>query len=164
MLKSAYVSLVLLLATLCPAAKPAFRIGPRLTYGIPYSVYEQNDSAFGVTRVIDQQPYVATGLEVEYGPLFMFRFGLELAQVRFFTHGGADIVAFPLGANVTIEPPVNWRLLPYAFVGGHFGTDFVGRTTLGDSLTMVAPMEQSVRAGIGGRFALTPRIDLYTEI
>jgi len=63
-----------------------------------------------------------------------------------------------------IEPPFKWRVLPYAYFGGELVPFSFGSSSLVDSNTVVASPGRHLRAGIGGRFALTPRIDAFAEV
>jgi hypothetical protein len=147
------------------AGSPELRLGPCITYGIPWTEMQFSDSAGNrIFGAVEEQPYVATGVEAEYGPVVLFRFRMEVAQVRFYTHGGLDFVSFPLGGEVSVEPPFGWRFRPYLFVGGEYASNFLGNSTLVDSTTMIAPPVGSLRAGVGGRFALSRRVDVYGTV
>jgi hypothetical protein len=145
---------------------PGFLLGPRITYFIPYGGMESYDSAGRLLlRTIEKQPYVALGVEAECGPFFrVLRVKTELAHVRFYTHGGLEMLTFPLGADLSIEPPVWWRFRPYAYFGGTLTSGIIGRSSLEDSLTLAVPEEEYVRAGVGFRYALNSRIDVFTEV
>jgi hypothetical protein len=145
---------------------PGLRIGPRITYFIPYGGMESYDSTGRLLlRTIEKQEYVALGVEAEYGPLLrVLRVRTELAHVRFYTHGGLEMLTFPLSADLSVEPPVSWRFRPSAYFGGTLTSGILGSSSLEDSLTLAVPEEEHVRAGIGFRYALNPRIDIYTEV
>ena len=57
-----------------------------------------------------------------------------------------------------------WRFRPYAYFGGTLTSGIIGRSSLEDSLTLTVPEEEHVRAGVGFRYALNPRIDVFTEV
>ena len=71
---------------------------------------------------------------------------------------------FPLGGDIIAEPPFRWRVLPYVYFGGELVSLDFGNSSLADSNTFIASPGRHLRAGIGGRVALTPRIDAFAEI
>ena len=154
---------------LSAAAEPlGLRIGPRLTYN-PNSSVESfcgpNDTlGLNPLNVVTDQPYISAGLEAEYGPFLLFRVRAEVAQVRAYTSGGVDVTLFPLGGDIMIEPPFNWRVLPYAYFGGELVPFNFGSSSLVDSSTVIASPGRHLRAGIGARVAITPRIDAFAEV
>jgi hypothetical protein len=154
---------------LIAAAEPlGLRIGPKVTYNPNTAVesyYGPSDTlGLNPLHLVTDQPYVAAGLEAEYGPFLLFRLRAEVAQVRAYTSGGANITLFPLGGDIIIEPPFNWRVLPYAYFGGELVPFSFGSSSLVDSSTVIASPGRHLRAGIGGRVALTPRIDAFAEV
>jgi hypothetical protein len=144
------------------------RIGPRLTYSSNTSVesYLFPGDTLGLhsENLITDRRYISAGLEAEYGPFLAFRVRAEIAQVRAYTTGGVDVTLFPLGGDIIVEPPVGWRVLPYVYFGGELVPLSFGNSSLGDSNTFVASPGHHLRAGIGGRVALTPRIDAFAEV
>jgi hypothetical protein len=144
---------------------PELRIGPRITYFIPTGGMESYDSTGRLLlRTIEKQPYVALGVEAEWGPfLRVLRVKTELAHVRFYTHGGLELLTFPLSADLSVEPPLRWRFRPYAYFGGTLTSGIIGHSSLEDSLTLPVPEEEQAQAGIGFRYALKPRMDIYAE-
>ncbi len=145
---------------------PGFRLGPRITYFAPYGGMESYDSVGRLLlRTIEKQPYVALGVEAEYGPfLRVLRVKTELAHLRFYTHGGLELLTFPLSADLSIEPPVRWQVRPYAYFGGTLTSGIIGHSSLEDSLTLPVSAEEQVQAGIGFRYTLRSRMDIYTEV
>ena len=159
----------IMLIALCIApmtAAPEFRIGPRVTGNHPILGPTAWQDSLGriLLNVVVDQPYWATGLELSYGPFYGFGLRAELAQVRLFTHGGAQVVLMPYGADLTFEPPVHWRVLPYCYFGGQISTNPPYNSSLIDSVTQILPDEGHVHGGLGVKFRLTPRIDLVGEV
>jgi hypothetical protein len=169
MSKTTIILVAVAVSVLIAAAEPlGLRIGPRLTYNPYTSVesYYSSDDTLGLhpLNLVTDRRYISAGLEAEYGPLLLFRLRAEIAQARVYTSGGMDVTLFPVGGDIMVEPPVRWRLLPYAYFGGELVPFSFGGSALEDSTTVVASPGRHLRAGIGGRFALTPRIDLFAEV
>jgi hypothetical protein len=110
-------------------------------------------------------PYWAAGLEAEYGPIWLFRVRLDLAEARVFWAGAGAIALFPaMGLDLMCEPPVHWRLVPYVWGGGqvirYFGDQ--GHNVLDPRF--ITGTERHIRAGVGARFVLTKTVDLFCEV
>jgi hypothetical protein len=153
------------------------RIGARVTekWGGYSEAYYHDTSASGqpdyIYCITYGAPYRAVGVEVEYGPLWVFRGRMDIAELQFFDHetgdpsalGGRAFSIFPtLGADIFIEPPVRWRALPYVW-GGCQVTAYGGRPDIPDPRFIYGP-EVHIRAGIGVRYSLTRRFDAFGEI
>ncbi len=159
------------------AASPAFRLGARVTekWGGYCDAYYYDTTASGTPDYVYVISYAAgyraVGLEAEYGPVWIFRGRLDLAEMQFFHHtrgdpaalGGRAFVMFPtLGADIFIEPPFRWRVLPYIW-GGCQVTAYGGRPDIPDPRFLFGP-EVHIRVGTGVRYALTRRVDAFGEI
>ncbi|MGC9111801.1 MAG: hypothetical protein ACP5JB_08100 [candidate division WOR-3 bacterium] len=116
--------------------------------------------------------YRGFGIEGEYGPVWLFRCRLSIAEMQFFHRakgqndptsiGGFAVALFPsLGADISLEPPFRWRLLPYVW-GGLNATVYGGKPELHDFRFLFGP-EIHARAGIGVRYQLTRTVDISTE-
>lgn len=171
-----HIGLLFGLATVA-VASPAFRIGVSATekWGGYCQAFYRDTTASGrqdyVYCITYAAAYRAVGIEAEYGPLWWFRGRLNLAEMQFFDHipsdpsaiGGHAFVIFPtLGADLSIEPPFRWRVLPYVW-GGCQLTAYGGATEIPDPRFLFGP-EVHVRLGLGVRYSITRRADAFAEV
>jgi hypothetical protein len=157
------LSVVCVLSSTVAFARPALRVGLGVTTELAGDGLVYLDSAgieFG--RVTFRDPWVGPAIELEYGPVWAFRFRTELAHLRFMYAGGCGLLLFPdVGMDVLVEPPLAWRVKPYLWVGGRwFG--YWGDQGYFDP-RFVSPDVYSVSAGLGGRFAFTNRLEVFVE-
>jgi len=145
-------------------AGPSFRIGTKLTghLGESYSQWEDSAQTL-VVREVYEKTFVGPTVEASYGPAWGFLSGrLDLAQVSVFTSGGAAFRLFPmLGLDLMAEPPVGWRVKPYVWIGVR--TTGYTETSTPSLFEFQHDSETHWRAGLGGKFRLTRRIDLFAE-
>jgi len=147
-------------------AGPQLRLGGRVTAHMSGFQVTYPDTAQNLQyRMTYDDPYWAAGLEAEYGPIWLFRVRLDLAEARMFWAGAGAIAVFPaVGLDLMCEPPVHWRLVPYVWGGGQM-TKYLGDqgpTVLDPRFITVT--ERHVRAGVGARFALTKAVDIFCEV
>jgi hypothetical protein len=114
-------------------------------------------------REIYEKTSVGPAVEASYGSVFGVLTGrLDLAQIDVFTAGGAAYRLFPmLGLDLMAEPPTQWRVKPYAWVGmrtaGYTQPPFSG------VYEFYHDSETHWRGGLGAKYALTHIIDLFAE-
>jgi hypothetical protein len=159
------------------AASPTFRIGVSATekWGGYCEAFYRDTTASGtpdyVYCITYDAAYQAVGIEAEYGPLWLFRGRLNVAEVQFFEHrpgdpsanGGHSFVIFPtFGADLAIEPPFHWRVLPYVW-GGCQLRAYGGTPDIPDPRFLYGP-EVHVRLGLGVRYSITRWADALMEI
>jgi hypothetical protein len=146
-------------------AGPAFRIGTKVTWH-----GDAGSSRYGYNQFMEPDLVVSYGeefigptVEAEYGPLWDVLSGrLDIAQVSVFTSGGAAFRLFPtLGLDLMVEPPTQWRLKPYAWVGART----TGYAEMPSTRIPTTQHDSEVhwRGGLGGKFRLTRRLDLFAE-
>lgn len=151
---------VCLVLTGIALAGPAFRIGTKLTTHLGESYSSSGDTTM---RVVYDKYSVGPAVEASYGPVLGLLTGrLDLAQVDVFTSGGAAFRLFPmLGLDVMAEPPMRWRVKPYAWVGvrttGYTQPPFTG------VYEVYHDSETHWRGGLGVKFSLNHRTDLFAE-
>jgi hypothetical protein len=169
MSKTTIILVAVAVLVMVASAEPCgLRIGPMATYSV--ITWEGTDFFPGETlgprslTLVDARSYASGGLEAEYGPFLFFRLRAEVAEVRAYTTGGVDVTLFPLGGDIIAEPPVRWRVLPYVYFGGELVPLSFGSSSLADSNTYIVSPGHHLRAGIGGRVVLTPRIDAFAEL
>jgi hypothetical protein len=147
------------------AAGPGLRLGLKATWqpGLGSSAW-YDSTGKELLRVSYGEQFVGPTLEAEYGPLWGVLSGrADLAQVCIYTSGGSAYRFFPaFGLDVMVEPPLGWRLKPYLWGGGRA----VGYARLPEAEvpTFMHDAELHWRAGLGGKFALTPRLELFAEV
>ena len=155
--KTAGVCLVLAGVAL---AQPTFRIGTKLTTHLGDAWSSSGDTT---VREIYEKTSVGPAVEASYGSVWGFLTGrLDLAQIDVFTAGGAAFRLFPmLGLDVMAEPPTRWRVKPYVWVGvrttGYTQPSFSG------VYEFYHDSETHWRGGLGVKYRLTSRIDLFAE-
>ena|GEM_PF-841809 len=153
------VGLILVLAGITQA-EPAFRIGTKLTTHLGESWSSSGDTT---VRVVYDKYSVGPAVEASYGPVLGVLTGrLDLGQVDFFMSGGGAFRLFPmLGLDVMAEPPTQWRVNPYAWVGvrttGYKQAPFTG------VYEVYHDSETHWRGGLGVKFSLNHRTDLFAE-
>jgi len=156
--KTAGVCLVLAGVAL---AQPTFRIGPNVTWHGGESYMDVLDSTGRtIARVIYERFSVGPAVEASYGPVFGVLTGkLDLAQVSF-ASGGTGFSLFPmLGLDLMAEPPTQWRVKPYVWVG----VRTAGYTQSSSVYEFHPDAETHWRGGLGVKYRLTSRIDLFAE-
>jgi hypothetical protein len=156
------LSVVCVLSPTVALARPALRIGVGVITELSEGYERYYDSAgIELAQVTYEDPWIGPGVEVEYGPVWAFRFRSELAQLRLMYAGGGALTMPGVGLDVMVEPPLPWRLKPYLWGGGRWAAYW------GDQGHFDARFEHhyvyNLRAGIGGRFALTKRLEAVAE-
>ena len=153
--KTAGVCLVLAGVAL---AQPTFRIGTKLTTHLGDAWSSSGDTT---VREVYEKTSVGPAVEASYGPVFGVLTGrLDLAQVDIFTSGGAAFRLFPmLGLDLMAEPPTQWRVKPYVWVG----VRTAGYTQSSSVYEFHPDAETHWRGGLGVKYRLTSRIDLFAE-
>ncbi len=147
-------------------AEPGFRIGAKLTWrsdaSSSYVVYDRLGEPLVV--VGDDREFVGATAEVVYGPVWDVLSGrIDLYQIRVHPDDGRfEFFLLPmLGLDLMAELPVDWRVKPYVWAGA--------RTTAYTASSASYPFEfrdgwgTHWRGGLGARFTLTRRIDLFAE-
>ncbi|MBN2464892.1 hypothetical protein JXD38_04635 [candidate division WOR-3 bacterium] len=147
-------------------AGPSFRIGTKLTWHGAEAYSESLDTTGApISRTVYERFSVGPAIEASYGPVWgVFTGRVDLAQLSIFTSspGGAGFSMFPmLGLDVMAEPPTQWRVKPYAWVGvrttGYTQPPFTGvQEVYHDS-------ETHWRGGLGVKYSLNHRTDLFAE-
>ncbi|MCX6842325.1 MAG: hypothetical protein NTX53_08615 [candidate division WOR-3 bacterium] len=143
-------------------AGPQFRIGTKLTWHGGESYSDLYDTAgTPIARVVYERFSVGPAVEASYGPVLGMLTGrLDLAQVSLFTSGGAGFSLFPmLGLDVMAEPPTQWRVKPYVWAG----VRTAGYTQSSSVYEFHPDAAAHWRGGLGVKFTLNSRIDLFAE-
>jgi len=145
-------------------AGPSFRIGTKLTWHDGSTTSELSDSTGTPLALVSyDKTFVGPTVEASYGPLWNVLSGrIDLAQVSFFTSGGRALRLAPmLGLSLMVEPPTQWRVKPYGWVGLQT-TRYAGMPY--SSLPEFQHDEETHwRGGLGVKYRLTPQIDLLAE-
>jgi hypothetical protein len=147
-------------------AGPSFRIGTKLTWrgdaGSSVVVYDR----FGeqVIMVNYDEKFVGATVEAVYGPAWNVLSGrIDLYQIRVHPDDGQlEFSLLPmLGLDVLAEPPVDWRVKPYFWVGARA----TAYTASFASSLFELPHGWGTHwvGGFGAEFSLTKRIDLFAE-
>ena len=141
-------------------AGPTFRIGTKLTTHLGGAWSSSGDTT---VREVYEKPSVGPAVEASYGPVWGFLTGrLDLAQVDIFTSGGAAFRLFPmLGLDLMAEPPTRWRVKPYVWVGVR--TTAYTQPSFSGVYEFYHDSETHWRGGLGVKYRLTSRIDLFAE-
>jgi len=157
----------LMLAQPLTTRDPRLRLGMRVTAHNTAFSLTYPDTALGwAYRMTYDDPYFAAGIEAEYGPFALFRVRLDLSEARVYWAGGGALALFPaVGLDLFCEPPTTWRLLPYLWAGGQL-TRYFGHQEEPEviDLRFLTGFERHIRAGLGGRFMLSRRVDLFCEV
>jgi hypothetical protein len=147
-------------------AGPSFRIGTKLTWrsdaGSSGSVYDR----FGepLVMVNYDREFVGATVEATYGPMWnVFSGRIDLYQISVHPDDAMiEFFLFPMfGLDVMAEPPADWRVKPYVWAGA--------RATAYTESFASSPFELPHGwgthwcGGIGARYRLTKRIDLFAE-
>jgi hypothetical protein len=142
-------------------AEPTFRIGTKLTSHMGGGWSSSGDTT---VREVYDKPSVGAAVEASYGPAWGFLTGrIDLAQVDIFTSGGAAFRLFPmLGLDLMAEPPTQWRVKPYVWVGVR--TTAYTQPAFSGVYEFYHDSETHWRGGLGVKYALTNRIDLFAEM
>ena len=103
-------------------AEPSFRIGTKLTWHGGESYQDLYDSGgTSNARVVYERFSAGPAVEASYGPVWGVLTGkIDLAQLSFSTsgRGGTGFSLFPMvGIDLLAEPPTQWRVKPYVWVG-----------------------------------------------
>jgi hypothetical protein len=103
-------------------AGPSFRIGTKVTWHGGESWSDLYDSGGSPdARVIYERFSVGPAVEASYGPVLGVLTGrIDVVQLSFSTsgRGGTGFSLFPMvGMDLLAEPPTQWRVKPYAWVG-----------------------------------------------
>uniref|UniRef100_A0A7C4GFY2 Outer membrane protein beta-barrel domain-containing protein n=1 Tax=candidate division WOR-3 bacterium TaxID=2052148 RepID=A0A7C4GFY2_UNCW3 len=159
------VMLCLAAASQSPAT-PAFRLGGRFIYdGFGHGDAFYDTSGTNLAYVMHDDAYWGGGCWLEYGPVSVFRFRLNVAELQFFTEGGGALATFPTtGLDITVEPPSRWRLVPYLLFGGAVTTYWGWQGDPGrlDPRFVLGP-DYHVRFGLGARLRLSKRMEVTAE-
>ena len=141
-------------------AGPAFRIGTNLTTHLGDAWSSSGDTT---VREVYEKTSVGPAVEASYGPVFGVLTGrLDLAQVDIFTSGGAAFRLFPmLGLDLMAEPPTQWRVKPYVWAGVR--TTAYTQQSFSGVYEFYHDSETHWRGGLGAKYTLTHRIDLFAE-
>jgi hypothetical protein len=146
-------------------AGPSFRIGTKLTWrGDAGSSGLANDQRLGqVTMVNYDAAFVGTTVEGVYGPVWnVFSGRIDLCQVSVNSDATLMVELLPMfGLDVMIEPPMGWRVKPYVW-GGARSPSYVKSTDAPPPGLLIASATHWC-GGLGARFRLTRRIDLFAE-
>ena len=146
-------------------AGPSFRIGTKLTWrsdaGSSGLVYDR----FGepIVMVNYDREFVGATVEATYGPVWNVLYGrIDLYQIR--VHPDDALIEFfllpMLGLDVMAELPVDWRAKPYVWVGARDAD----MESFGSSpIELQHGLGTHWCGGLGARFTLTKRIDLFAE-
>jgi hypothetical protein len=147
-------------------AEPAFRIGTKLTWrsdaGSSDLVYDRFGEPVVIVNYDDE--FVGATVEAVYGPVWNVLSGrIDLYQVRVHPFDApAEFMLFPmLGLDVMAEPPVDWRVKPYVWVGAR--TTIYTVSSASSPIEFQQDLETHWRGGLGARLTLTKRIDLFAE-
>lgn len=155
---------VLLVLAGIALAEPSFRIGTKLTWHGGESYSELYDSAGApIAKVVYERFSVGPALEASYGPVWgIFTGKIDLAQLSFSTsgRGGTGFSLFPMvGLDLMAEPPTQWRVKPYAWVG----VQTAGYTQSSSVYEFHPDAMTQWRGGLGVKYRLSSRIDLFAE-
>jgi hypothetical protein len=145
-------------------AGPQFRVGTKLTWHGGESTSDWLDSTGKtIAREYYEKSFVGPTVEATYGPAWGVLTGkLDLAQVSFFTSGGAAFRLFPmLGLDLMAEPPTQWRVKPFVWVGVR--TTGYTKSPSSEVYEFYHDSETHWRGGLGVKYRMTNRIDLFAE-
>jgi hypothetical protein len=145
-------------------AGPSFRIGTKLTWHGGESYQDLYDSGGASNaRVVYERFSAGPAVEASYGPVLGVLTGrVDLAQLSFSTSGkgGTGFSLFPMvGIDLMAEPPTRWRVKPYAWVG----VQTAGYTQWSSVYEFHPDAMTHWRGGLGVKYRLTDRIDLFAE-
>ena len=157
------LTLAMLAVVSVVSAAPAYRIGSDAVLNLVSSGVTYYDSAGNTYAVITRDnPFVGLRLFAEYAPFQVVRIKVALAEARFLLTGGTGWLLLPeLGGEVAIEPPRKGRFAPYLWFGG----SIVSYTLpANNGLQFVNGQGSHLRAGLGARYAITPRVRLSSEL
>jgi hypothetical protein len=152
-------------SAICVLAPAAALARPNLSIGIGAavepdlfceSVYDTLGNELLYISYAD--PWAGPIVELEYGPVWAFRFRTELARFRFFFAGGSALDIPGIGLDILAEPPFAWRVKPYIWAGGRW-TGYFGDQGRFDEKT-----DHNLHAGLGCRWAVTSRLALAGEV
>lgn len=146
-------------------AEPSFRVGTKLTWHGGESYSELYDSGgTPAARVVYERFSAGPAIEASYGPVWGILTGrIDLAQLSFSTtgRGGTGFSLFPMvGIDLMAEPPTQWRVKPYAWVG----VRTAGYTQSSSVYEFHPDAVTNWRGGLGVKYRLTSRIDLFAEM
>jgi len=145
-------------------AGPSFRIGTKVTWHGGESYSELYDSSGTPdARVVYERFSAGPAVEASYGPVWGILTGkIDLAQLSFSTsgRGGTGFSLFPMvGIDLLAEPPTQWRVKPYAWVG----VQTAGYTQSSSVYEFHPDAMPQWRGGLGVKYRLNDRIDLFAE-
>jgi hypothetical protein len=109
------------------------------------------------------EEFIGPTIEASYGPLWGVLSGrVDLTQVSFFKSGEAAFRLFPmLGLDLMAEPPTQWRVKPYFWLGAR--TIAYTESFESSPIKFQHDSDTHWRWGLGGKFSLTNRLDLFAE-
>ena len=146
-------------------AGPSFRIGTKLTWrGDAGSSGLAYDQLLGQVRMVNYDAaFVGATVEGLYGPVWNVLSGrIDLYQVRVSADAGPAFELLPmLGLDVMLEPPMDWRAKPYVW-GGTRSPSYIESSDAPPPGLLFA-MQTHWCGGLGAKFKLTRRIDLFAE-
>lgn len=152
-----------LLAAEVALGAPAMRLGAHLTTFDPNIFMSWEDSVGEFLRVTHEDPHSGLGVEAVYGPVWWLYGRFDLAELRFFRHGGGELVLVPeAGLDLLVEPQFRWRLLPYAW-GGATWSGCWGSQGTPDPRFDGLPLYK-LRAGLGLGYRLSRALNLHAEV
>jgi hypothetical protein len=144
------------------SARPAFCIGPKLTWrGDAGGTMWYNDQNFAFVEQSYGEEFGAVGVEATYGPIWGISGRVDVAQVGFLESGQSFRLFPALGIDLMAEPPVTWRARPYLWAGASVGS-YRG-VTGGASFLLLDGDETHLRAGLGAKYRLSRRVELFAE-
>ena len=163
-MNAARTAIVCLVLAGIALAGPSFRIGTKVTWHGAEAYSESFDTTGApISKVVYERFSVGPAVEASYGPVWgVFTGRVDLAQLSIFTSspGGAGFSMFPmLGLDLMAEPGTRWRVKPYAWMGVR-----TAGYTLSSSLHEIhREAATELREGLGLKFRLNPRTDLFAE-
>jgi len=162
MVRIKHLTIYLFLAGIA-LANPTMRVGTKATWHNGFMTSTYLDTAGKpVAQVSYGEPFVGATIEACYGPIAWFSGRLDLAQLSFFTTGGVAFKMFPmLGLDILAEPPFSWRIKPYIWAG----TRLLSYGGLPETQPPKYQHDSEVhyRAGLGLKFRLNPKIEIFAE-
>ncbi len=143
-------------------AEPAFRIGTKLAWhAAAGTVTYNNGDGVPLIEISSGEEYAGPALEASYGPFWGLSGRIDIAEFGILS-GGQMFRLFPtLGLDLLAEPPMDWCVKPYVWAGA----SLVGyHARPGDGMALsVFDYGSHWRAGLGGKFRLTRRIEFFAE-
>jgi hypothetical protein len=106
--------------------------------------------------------YNGLGILAGYTPADWVRFQMTLLELRLQWTGTVAVALAPaVGLDVQFEPPVPWRVRPYAWAGGSWTSRLY--TAVPPNTWVVEPL-MVLRAGPGVTVRVNPRLGAFAEV